>query len=359
MKIGYSYWGFCEEYKDSSFVDTPDGGRFVRPIFVKEALKRGDKVVALQIQREKNPINGLKFSQEFPKIDVLFIEWRWPTWKNQDQDPKEPDLKRQWELIQYYSKKEIPIIIWECDAKITKTDHNALLNYSKNFIMTMSSLEPYDTQFATFESMPYFMDYNDCSDEVNYRKSNLIYIGNNYEREYQFEKYYYYPSKLYVKHTQGVEPIAEVYGNWLQKSPERLDPSIINMMYGDFVKFGPRVSFKDTLKILNESGITIHILKEEYCKRKMITSRFFEAMYCNLLSFTPEEFEPVFGQDFITKGKFDTFIRIKEIFDKKTGSDYYKALVNLQKKIIREKYPETDIRNWYNKFKKLAKGERP
>jgi len=76
IKFGYSYWGFCEALEDSEITNTPDGGRYVRPILVRRLQDNNVKVIALQQRREKKPFKDLDFDLGFPDLDILFIEWR-------------------------------------------------------------------------------------------------------------------------------------------------------------------------------------------------------------------------------------------------------------------------------------------
>ena len=124
MKLGISYWGFCESFESSREAKTPDGHRYGRPIMVDSLLSRGHEVYALQQRREQAPYGAMKYDSGFPELDVLFIEWRWKTYKNSGPNKFESDLDRQNELLSHYHGK-IPIVIWDCDYKLTAEDELA------------------------------------------------------------------------------------------------------------------------------------------------------------------------------------------------------------------------------------------
>ena len=99
MKVGLSYWGFCEEFRSSTIANTPDGHRYGRPVLVNALTSRGHEVIALQKRRETVPYPLLTYSDAYPDLDVVFFEWRWPTYKNSGLNRFEPDLDRQAALL--------------------------------------------------------------------------------------------------------------------------------------------------------------------------------------------------------------------------------------------------------------------
>ena len=183
MRLGFSYWGFCESFEDCKEAKTPDGVRYSRPIFVKQMIKSGHSVIALQKQREKKKYQGLEYSSEFPDIDTLFIEWRWPTYKNFGEKKFEPDFDRQSELLSYYHGK-IPVVLWDSDHKITPEDEIRW----PSAIIADHSLNP---KFLTRkrERLLFWTDWQQLlspsSDSFEYG-----YIGNNYERSEAFQEFY-------------------------------------------------------------------------------------------------------------------------------------------------------------------------
>ncbi len=350
MIFGFSYWGFCEEYNDSCVVDTPDGGRFTRPIFVKELLSRGISVVSLQKQREIKPINGLSFSSGFPKIDCLFIEWRWSTYKNDVSHPLhkkeyyEPDLDRQSELLDYYSGK-IPIIIWDTDIKMTEDD---VRKHSKHAIL----MEPTIVNRDGFERLLYFTDYSidlfDCTKPLN----RYVYVGSNYERYSSVDKYYFSISNELRKN--GIE--VHFWGNWLNVSPERPEQSEMIKKYSDGIFFHKRNKFIDGMQIINSSICVTHISKNEYYKRGLITPRFFESLACNTPAFVPEEFivNDMYGAEFVVNEKniLEKIIEVGDFNFQERQAACFKQRENMAKVL-----PDTDVKACINKILKYFGGQ--
>jgi hypothetical protein len=298
--LGYSYWGFCEEHKDSSIVESPDGGRLTRPIFVKELFKRDIEVICLQQKREAIPLQGLQYSTGFPKLDVLFIEFRWSTYKNDTSHRQfkkkyyEPDLDRQTEILNHYVGR-IPIVIWDTDLKIEK---HKFWKYGKNVILTEPSFFCKNKEAI---SMPYFTDYDLQLFNCITPKKQIVYIGSNYERYWAVEKYFYEHGK--TLNDNGI--LIEFYGNWLNFSPERPEQEAKVKQYSEFITFHKRNKFLDGMKILNESICTAHITKQEYCKYGLITPRYFESLASGCIAFIPEEFPiQLYGDKFVANDNF-------------------------------------------------------
>ena len=49
MRIGYSAWGFIGE----GVIDSPDGGRLTRALFIENLIKINHKIIWLQQNRER------------------------------------------------------------------------------------------------------------------------------------------------------------------------------------------------------------------------------------------------------------------------------------------------------------------
>lgn len=285
--LGYSYWGFCEQHEDSAVVDTPDGGRFTRVLFVKELQRRGINVVAMQMQRESKPImpSGLGY----PKLDALFIEWRWPTWKNDPTHPNyvperyEPDLDRQRMLLEHYLG-QVPILIWDTDMMMSPEEVSAFNT------LGVTLAEPALLPRPGFLSLPYFTD---GKQRMPSRDSNrYVYVGSNYNRYEMFEKYYVEPSKFL--HRQGIE--THVWGNWLTPSPERPEQEEKVREYSTTIHFHPRNKFLDGMQEINNANCVTHVLPTKYCKHAVVTPRFFECLAYGTPGILPQEFKlPIYN----------------------------------------------------------------
>lgn len=278
-RIGLSYWGFCENFSESVVANTPDGHRYGRPILVNALQSRGHEIVALQTRREVEPYPGLVYDHAgLPDLDVLFIEWRWPTYKNSGDSKFEPDLDRQIQLLDHYSN-EIPTIVWDTDLKMTPDDERRW----PNMIIADPTFKPHEFLLKR-HVLPFWSDFEPllpaAQDPVEYG-----YIGNNYERRQMFQKYYSSPAK--ALRFQGVQ--TKVHGNWLQRSPERKPPEALIQHHPD-IAFGPRVGFKESMSLLNSFICTTHITKPGYAKQGFASPRYLENIIMNTPALVPGEF---------------------------------------------------------------------
>ena len=88
MRVLYSFWGFITPLEKNSIVDTPDGERGNRVDWVDELLKRGHTPIQLQKMRDDEQYAGVEYNDtEYPDGDILYVEWRWPTYKNSGSNP--------------------------------------------------------------------------------------------------------------------------------------------------------------------------------------------------------------------------------------------------------------------------------
>ena len=328
MRVLYSFWGFITPLEENSMVNTPDGERGNRVDFVNELMKRGHTPIQLQKMRDDKQYPGVEYDDSgFPDGDLLYVEWRWPTWKNSGENPAEPDYTRQCEVLDYYHEQGIPIIIHDGDLKMTPEEE---LRWP-NAILADACVSP-QHQTRKRITIPWCNYMKRYFDPVEY-SYNYTYVGNNYEREDPFQEYYINPSKKL--RTLGIQ--TSIYGNWLQKSPERKDPKLL-LAQSPHVAFGPRLAYKDIFKVLNESITVTHITKPAYTPYGNITGRFFEAIKSNVPALVPIEFQhavPVglsdesllvrSGDDVVHKTKWISTLNAQE----------RKALVDAQEEALR------------------------
>ena len=281
MKVLYSFWGFITPLEKNSVVNTPDGDRGNRVDWVNELLKRGHTPVQLQRMRDDEQYPGVEYDDAgFPDGDILYVEWRWPTYKNSGSNPDEPDYNRQCEVLDYYHGQGIPIVIVDGDLKMTPEEE---LRWP-NAVLADACVSPRH-QTRKRITIPWCNYMKRYFEPVEY-SYNYTYVGNNYEREEQFAKYYTTPSP--VLREAGIQTM--IYGNWLNKSPERIDPAVL-LAQTPNVAFGPRLAYKDIFKVLNESITVTHITKPAYTPYGNITGRFFEAIKSNVPALVPIEFQ--------------------------------------------------------------------
>jgi len=279
LKIGLSYWGFCEDFRASVVANTPDGHRYGRPVLVDALAARGHDVIALQKRRENVPYPQLTYTDGFPDLDVVFFEWRWPTYKNSGLDRFEPDLARQTALLDYYHEAGVPIITWDTDLKMTPEDEQRW----PNMIIADPTLEPDEFILARYR-LPFWSDFIPIRDAVK-DPVEFGYIGNNYERDDMFMKYYSLPSQ--ELRAGGVQ--TKVHGNWLQRSPERVSPESLIQQHAS-IAFGPRVGFRESMDLLSTFICTVHITKPRYAKQGFASPRYLENIITNTPALVPCEF---------------------------------------------------------------------
>jgi hypothetical protein len=255
-------------------------------------------VIALQQQRELTPYPGLVYECDtYPELDILFVEWRWPTWKNSGPQAFESDLQRQTALVDYYHGK-IPIIAWDTDLQITPEDEKRW----PKMIIADPCFDPV-TLTKKRHRLTWWSDFKEFF-EPSEGSVAYGYIGNNYSREHQFLKYYASVAQSF--RDVGIQTM--VYGNWMQHSPERSHPRTVIQNYSN-VAFVDRVGFFESMKVLNSFICTTHISKESYSLRGNVTVRFFETLACNVPALVPKNFyaSDVLGKEWVVSNSTDVF----------------------------------------------------
>lgn len=350
MKIGYSFWGFLAPFEKNTHVNTPDGSRGDRLCFVNELIAQGHEVIRLQKMREDEPYPGTVVDDTgFPDVDIVYCEWRWPTWKNTGENPSEPDYNRQIQFLNYYHSKGVPIVILDSDFKLTYEDElrwpNAIL--ADPCVKTRLLSRPRLSISWCF-SMDRFRPAS--VDSYNY-----VYVGNNYGRDECFDKYYGVPSQGLRE--AGIQTM--IHGNWLQKSPERKDPSHVVSKYPT-VSFGPRLSYRDIFSALNSAIAVTHISTAEYMAHGNITCRFYETLMSEVPALIPEEYVHVrsmgLGNKLIVKSSQDVVEKVKWIFT--LSQREKKELVDAQEFALRTIVDPNPAKK-IELLESIAKGIRP
>lgn len=304
MRIGISYWGFCEPFGSSGEAKTPDGHRYGRPIFVDAAVAAGHQIYSLQKMREAVPYKNLNYQASgFPDIDILFVEWRWPTYKNSGKNKIETDLDRQNELLNYYHGK-IPVVIWDCDYKVTPEDEEA-------WPLAIIADPAFDPRRLTRkrERLMFWTDWKFLL-PVSSLTLEYGYVGNNYERPEAFQRYYSSPAEDLRK--RGVQ--TTVHGNWLEISPEREHPTSL-IKANPFISFAPRLNFYESMMRLNSFICTTHITKPEYAKRGFVSPRYLENVMAGTPALVPAEFlaSNLLGNDWVVSNSEQVLNQINYI----------------------------------------------
>lgn len=298
MKIGYSCWGFLGK----GIIDTPDGGRSHRLVLLKELIRQGSTIIMLQKNRDLVECNQdftqkkLSFGNGFPQIDALFLEYRWKipgrNCELSKNDPSyTPDLDRQNELIEFYQKNNIPIFLWDKDQKLTKTEEQKMKNVIvfepvlKPRFNRKSLLFPINSQKTT-KSFYKLKNYNQKN-----KKLDLIYIGNQYERDDSFKEFIDNPAGMVKSETL-------VYGNW-KKYPDWCEK---NLKKFPNVKFKERLAFSKVNGVYKKSFSTALIAPDLYYNTGHFTQRLFESMWGLCIPFVPDRYygiEKIIIKEFI------------------------------------------------------------
>ena len=332
MKVLFSYWGFTEPFDKCHRANTPDGGRFTRPIFVDKLVENGHTVISLQKRREKYPYKNLIYDDKgFPDGDILFIEWRWPIYKNSGKGKFEPDLERQTELLKHYHG-EIPVVIWDADLKMTEEDEKRW----PEAIIADPTLDPKKITRDRVR-LPFSSDFKVIMDPY-FEPIRYGYIGNNYERDEMFMKYYNTPAAgLRVK---GIQ--TSVYGNWLLKSPERMSPEEVVKKF-KYVSFVDRVGFTESMKLLNSFICSTHISKPEYADVGFASPRYLENIATCTPALVPEEFKykNILGKFWVVKDGVDVIK--KTLMIKAMTPNERLNVVNAQAQELIEEYPDFKV----------------
>lgn len=310
LRIGYSCWGFL----GNGIIDTPDGGRSHRLPLLKELISQNCLIMMLQKNRdlleanEKINVENLVFENNFPNIDCLFLEYRWPILNRNcgiqcDNRDYTPDLDRQNDLIDYYKTKNIPIIIWDKDQKITE------LPKINNTIFFEPCLSPKPGRHTLLFPLSMELIKNFKNNIISYdmksKKINLVYIGNQYERNESFKKWI-----DTTAYKLGI--IAQVYGNW-NKYPDQYAFNIKNFYS---CEFKGRLPFQRIADVYKSALFTVLIAPDRYYSHGHFTQRIFESL-CNLcIPFAPSKYsdiEKVMIPEFIINSPQDLVAKIRLI----------------------------------------------
>lgn len=285
MKIGYSAWGFIGD----GLNDSPDGGRLTRALFLEHLILKEYEIIWLQENRDiedsspifsekavenhqtaqRKTLCNIKYDSSFPDVDILFLEWRWKL-KGRNCDVSKdnpnytPDLDRQIELLDYYSKiPNVKIVIWDKDETLTVEDEK---QFNANTIIFSPALFPHKLVYnRTTLLFPCDLEKirgTKVNDKILY---NVGYVGSQYERDEQVYRY--------------INPFAFLFpnevvfaGNWT-KYPEKAARNHINF---PAIKFIDRILPKDMYRVYNLCLSCILLCKKNYADHGHITQRIHE-----------------------------------------------------------------------------------
>lgn len=325
MRIGYHFRGYLGDIKINSFgeeVSTPDGNATYSWSIEHECNRRGYKLYPLGknldaygasaygaelfasfskhyrvLSYERMLRQGwTRFTDKtFPELDLVILEWRWPIpGRNTPEDRSKPgyqdDLERQWDIIEHYGNKQVPLIIWDLDHKFTEKDYLQLKNDFNNVHVIETSVKP--KSWATRVEPPIvYSSLLESDIDERLPKYSLGYIGSRYERDEIIDKWIkpiIKPNSHFIKFWGKWEPRQEVEERW---------PGII---------FGERIGVKGFKDAYSRTAMVPLLAKQSYFDSGFVTPRIWEAIifgsvpigisdhfgieqYCEYVAKTPED----------------------------------------------------------------------
>lgn len=350
MKIGYSYWGFLGDVKydqNERKASTPDGNAFYSWSIIWELQRRGHTVCQLMPNRDKvgfglknnnlfsawchrertdayvnmvkTMYNNVDMSTVTPSIlytiwdrsgvcnlDLVLHEWRMTILgRNAELDRLvnpdwQPDLMIQDALIDYCAMHNIPLILFDLDYKIDEETFEGLKKKNPNTWLFELGDKWSAVEHAERVEIPFLFsrinefDIHDFSTgEVE--PSNLVYIGNRYERDWCIDKYI--PTEI-----RGVT----VCGNWKEsgRDSEKRWPNI---------RFGSRLQTADMRDVYSSSIATVLLAKQEYCDYHFMTARIIEAIFYGTVPLFIEEYGEMTIKEYA--GVFADFLTVRSKAD--------------------------------------------
>lgn len=297
MRVGYLFRGYLGDVKldvRGNSVSSPDGNATYSWAIAYELLKRDFKVVPLgenldapaaermgtelfaSFSKKKRSdcyvrmcLDGwLKGSHiNFPELDLLLVEWRWPIQGRNTQDDKgkpwfQNDLERQNEVLRHYLDGGTPVVVWDLDHKVTLDDE---MTWGLDKVIE-TSVEPRrlgDKIRAGIE--PPFVTRDLLQHDIVERmpKYNLGYIGSRYERDEVIDEWIAPitpPNTHRAKFWGKWEPVDDVSKRW---------PGIM---------FGDRICTKDFRDAYSVCAAVPLLAKESYMKTGFMTPRVWESV---------------------------------------------------------------------------------
>ncbi|MFC0530825.1 hypothetical protein [Phytohabitans kaempferiae] len=276
MRIGYSMWGFLGD----GVVDTPDGARAYRRPFVDGLVSAGHEIVFLQVNRDlyeagEDLRDRYRWHMGFPDLDALIFEWRWPLLGRNTTRcgilGHTCDLHRQNELFARYTSAGTPTLVWDLDRRLTADDQDRQL---PNVAVGEFALQPTPGAANLFCPVP--DDLLDAADPQQLaaadRTTPLVYVGNQYDRDKAFDRYFA-PPALTIPH--------RVAGKWPQTEA------------WPHVSFTGRCGFAEVKQIHRAALATVLLLPERYATVGHMTSRWFEALLAGCIPLMPADIHGV------------------------------------------------------------------
>ncbi len=316
MNIGYSYWGFLADVKMNNKLEqlsTPDGNAFYSWSIIKELQARGNNVYSIMPDRDKyavttlgkdafdawatddrydtySKMNHIEYSIDWKnaimndlfkiwdnyKFEYIIHEWRMPIEGRNTINAKsnvdwQPDLFIQMCLLRYCKLHSIKLFIFDLDYKLKASN---IIDKENTIILELGTKWEKSKIKSHKVYIPF--DFNHINDfeikSFDERNTNLIYIGNRYERDWCIDKYI----------PENFDNVV-IHGNWKEGGR-------------DSVEKWPRLDFRKRLQTsemhdaYSNSVCTILLAKKDYCKYNFMTARIIEAIFYGTIPLFIQEY---------------------------------------------------------------------
>jgi len=274
MIIGYSCWGFL----GNGILDTPDGGRSHRRVLIDGLLAAGHEVILLQRDRDRLEAGDrlpdrYRFAPAgFPALDGLLLEWRWPI-PHRNTTPcgtagHSCDLHRQEELLEHYTfARGTPTLLWDKDRQLPAED--PIRDHPAIAVCEAALFPAGRAGSLLFPVADEALDRADPAALVALPRSvDLAYVGNQYDRDDQFDTYLA-PAAARLRYV--------VAGKW----PETARwPGLV---------FSGRIPFAEVDRLYRNALATVTLLPARYRAVGQMTQRIFEAALAGCLPIVPTD----------------------------------------------------------------------
>jgi len=285
MKLLYNHNNYLS---DKIGISSPDGGAVYVPWILGEFMKRGWEVYCV-LDRDKELVekygkeafaafskekrweiyNKIKFiglqalSEENIEFDLIINEWRFHTKdnsKNKNEPGYSPDTEIQDNVIVNSWQNGTPLVVFDLDYQFTEEDEKRV----KPWKVIEQGIKPKNNHTTIF--IP--IDKEELSQfqtQIPYSNKELVYIGNFYNREKDFN------SKLipYAKKNPGV---VWLIGNYMKDELKEFRDQ------NKEIVFHERIGFDKFKEFYNRSiGIPL-LATEEYKNRGHMTARIVESI---------------------------------------------------------------------------------
>lgn len=353
--VGYFYWGYLGDKKYNSNgeeVSTPDGNAFYSWSIINQLQQNGNEVF-IWSNRDKPGYYHLKqnlfssfatdirykmyenlligFPQILGTMKYAIIEWRWIIEGRNDEKTKfnnplnyQPDRELMFNAIDYCKEQNIPFVVFDLDYKLTEED---IKKYNIKYVIELGNKwESSNLVKSKRVEIPFdFTVINEKPIKMNDFNSNVIYIGNRYERDWCVEKY--------------LPDNTVIHGNWLESGRQS------DKDYPQFT-FRKRLNASEIFEPYNNAVCTVLLAKREYCEMGFMTARLIESVFYGTVPLFPEEF----GDEVIQKyaGKYWEMLKVKNKDDVSFKSGLFRSNTELRKTII--EYLRKHLRFMDSKF---------